>query len=171
LGSIVRTKLKPREDPKMPTKSEEPEVLKLLKADHNQVKKMFREFEERVEADRAQAREISQQILTELSLHAEMEEQIIYPLLKGEDEKLFYQAQEEHHVAKTLISELQELEVAEPSFQAKMLVLRENVEHHIKEEESEMFDKLRELSSRRLTQAAKTWEAQKSSAGEGKKSR
>jgi hypothetical protein len=46
-----------------------------------------------------------------------------------------------------------------------------NVEHHIKEEESEMFDKLRELSSRRLTQAAKTWEAQKSSAGEGKKSR
>jgi hemerythrin superfamily protein len=145
----------------MPTQSEEPEVLTLLKADHTQVKKLFREFEETLEADRAQAREMSQQILTELSLHAEMEEQIIYPLLKGADEKLFYQAQEEHQVAKTLISELKELEVAEPAFQAKMLVLRANVEHHIQEEEREIFDQLRELSRTKLTQAARAWKAQK----------
>ena len=144
----------------MATKAKEPEVLALLKADHTKVKKMFREFEETVETDTEQAHAISQQILTELRLHTEMEEQIIYPLLKGQDEKLFYEAQEEHHVAKTLMSELQDMETDEPSYQAKMLVLRENVEHHIKEEESEMFDKIRELSSTKLTQAAKAWKAQ-----------
>lgn len=145
----------------MATRSKEPEILALIKSDHTKVKKMFKEFEETVETDTQQASEICDQILAELSLHTEMEEQIIYPLLKGQDEKLFYEAQEEHHVAKTLMSELQEMEADDPSFQAKMTVLQENIAHHIKEEESEMFDKIRELSSTKLTRAAQDWKAQK----------
>jgi hemerythrin superfamily protein len=155
----------------MPTQANEPEVLRLIKEDHTKVKKLFRDFEKTVASDIQEAAAISQQILAELTLHTELEEQIIYPLLQEQDQAIFYEAQEEHHVAKVLIDELQQLEAEDPSWQAKMMVLRENVQQHIQEEESEMFDKLRELSSRRLTQAAKTWEAQKSSAGEGKKSR
>jgi hypothetical protein len=64
-------------------------------------------------------------------------------------------------VAKVLLSELEQMKPVDPSFQAKMLVLRTNVEHHIKEEESEIFDQLRELPSTKLTQAAKAWKAQK----------
>jgi hypothetical protein len=155
----------------MPTQANEPEVLRLIKEDHTKVKKLFRDFEKTVASNIQEAAVISQQILAELSLHTELEEQIIYPLLQEQYPELFYEAQEEHHVAKILMDELQQLEAEEPAWSAKMMVLRENVEQHIKEEESAMFDKLRELSSRRLTQAAKTWEAQKSSAEEAKKSR
>jgi hemerythrin superfamily protein len=149
----------------------QPEILAMIKEDHEKVKILFRDFEQTATSSSRQVGAISQQILDELSLHAELEEQIIYPLLQEQYPELFYQAQEEHHVAKVLISELEQMKPDDPSFQAKMLVLRTNVEHHIGEEESEIFDKVRQLASRRLTQAAETWEAQKAAAMRGRGAR
>lgn len=147
--------------------SVEPEVLNIIKEEHTKVKKLFREFEKAITSDTEEAAKLSQQIIDDLKLHTMLEESIIYPLLKEKDESIFYEAQEEHHVADVLITELEQLEIEAPSFKAKMMVLRENIEHHIKEEENEMFDKIREVSSRKLSEAAKLWQSQKASATEG----
>jgi hypothetical protein len=148
--------------------AKEPEILSLLEDDHDNVKDLFVQFEEELETGGKEAIQISHKILDELTIHAELEEQIIYPLLKDIDESLFYEAQEEHHVAKFLIGELKEMNGQEPSFEAKMMVLRETVEMHIEEEENEIFDELGDLPEAKLDQAAEMWKSQKASMMRGR---
>ena len=113
-------------------------VLTMLKADHKKVKALFAEYEE---ATPRKQQDIAQTTIQELEIHAELEEELIYPAIrKGtKDDKLMNEATEEHHLVHVLIAELKELEPSDETFKAKFTVLGELVKHHVKEEEGEMF--------------------------------
>ncbi len=115
-------------------------ALALLKKDHDSVKKLFDEFKE---ADRKSTKKkIVKQALQELRIHASIEEELFYPAVRkpvGSD--IMNEADEEHHVAKVLIAELDAMDGTEDHYDAKFTVLAENVRHHIKEEENEVFPK------------------------------
>lgn len=113
-----------------------------LKADHQKVKGLFDEFEKT--NDRATKRTIVSEALEELSLHATLEEELFYPAVReqiDDEDGLMNEADEEHHVAKILIAELEEMDGTESHYDAKFTVLAENVRHHIKEEEEDMLPK------------------------------
>ena len=115
----------------------------LLKADHDNVKKLFSRFEK---ANPDEKKEIASEALEELKVHAAVEEQLFYPALRQEmddEEGLMEEADEEHHVAKFLIAELEQMQGDEDHWEAKFKVLAENVRHHIKEEEGEIFPQAR----------------------------
>ena len=141
----------------------QPEILNLLKKDHDQVKKMFKQFEKDIEKSPQQAQGLGQEIISELELHTKLEERIVYPDLQKQDEDLYHEAEEEHHVADLLLKEVKELPPGDPSYKAKMMVLRENVEHHIEEEEGEMFKKIKKVDKTRLDRMASEWRTSKAS--------
>lgn len=124
------------------------DALKLLKTDHDRVKKMFNEFEEAHEAGNKLAMgELAGVIVTELELHTSLEEELVYPATKPEEdlEEITLEAYEEHNVAKTIIEEIKAMDPGDENFAAKVTVLQENVEHHIEEEEEQMFPKMRRI--------------------------
>jgi hemerythrin superfamily protein len=118
----------------MPSR-EKPDAIALLKADHRKVEELFAKFEKAREAERKKA--LVQQICTELSLHATIEEEIFYPACKGqiEDEDLLEEAYVEHDGAKVLIAELIDSSPESEFYDAKVTVLSELIKHHVKEEE------------------------------------
>jgi hemerythrin-like domain-containing protein len=130
----------------MPIKGTKKEnAISLLKADHQQVKDLFDKFEDT--KGLAAKRKIASQAIAELKVHAAIEEEIFYPALRqqiDDEEGLLEEADEEHHVAKFLIAELEQMEGDEDHWEAKFTVLAENVRHHIKEEEGELFPKAKE---------------------------
>jgi hypothetical protein len=134
-----------------------------MKKDHDEVKKMFKQFEKDVESSPVQASSLGQKILSELELHTKLEEAIVYPDLQKQDEDLYHEAEEEHHVADVLIKEVGAMSSTDPSYKAKMMVLRENVEHHIQEEEKEMFKKIKKVEKSRLDRMAEQWRSRKQS--------
>src|ERR1700737_3466359 len=119
-------------------------ALALLKKDHDTVKDLFDKFEKA--EGRPAKKKIVNQALEELKVHAAIEEELFYPAVRkpvGKD--IMNEADEEHHVAKVLIAELEGMDGREDHYDAKFTVLAENVRHHIKEEENEMFPKARSL--------------------------
>ena len=120
----------------MPSKSNR--ILAMLKADHKKVKELFSQYEK---ADSRRQRAIAQTVIHELTIHAELEEQLIYPAIRAEidEDALMNEALEEHHLVHILIEELLSLSPSEGVFKATFTVLGEVVKHHIKEEEGEMF--------------------------------
>lgn len=124
----------------MTTKTEQ-DAVELLKADHKKVKELFDDFDEAEETSEKQS--IAEEAMKELRVHAIVEEEIFYPAVRKalgkEEEDQMNEAEEEHRVAKTIIEELAREDAEEPHFAAKFTVLAENIRHHIKEEESEMF--------------------------------
>jgi hemerythrin superfamily protein len=115
--------------------------IEMLREDHRKVQDLFQLFEDA--DDPESMREIAAETIKELKIHAAIEEEIFYPALRkatGADD-LLDEAEEEHHVAKLLIAELEEMSVGDEHFEAKYKVLAESVRHHIREEESEMFSK------------------------------
>jgi len=135
----------------------------LLKEDHDRVKAMFDEFRDLAPEDRRGKQRLFRRIAAALEVHAEVEERIFYPAVRSihsEDaQEITLEAFEEHKIAKTLIGQIESLPKADPRKDAKMKVLMESVEHHIEEEEDEMFaeandlgdDKLDELGERLQT--------------------
>jgi hypothetical protein len=120
-------------------------ALQLIKQDHRTVKGLFRKFER---ATGAEQQKIGQEIIEELSIHATLEEQLLYPALRERDPRTddkVLEALEEHHLAKMTLAELDKMKVDDERYEAKMMVLRESVEHHIEEEESELLPKLERL--------------------------
>ena len=116
-------------------------VTDMLREDHKKVKGLFEEFEQ---ADDAKAKHrIVETALMELEVHAKLEEELIYPAIRTEidDDELMDEALEEHHVVHGLIGELKKMKPSDDRYDAKFTVLAENVKHHIKEEESDMFPK------------------------------
>lgn len=110
----------------------------LLKEDHERVKSLFDRFE--VTKGRATKVKIVREALLELKVHAALEEELFYPAVRAKvGKKIMNEADEEHHVAKLLIAELEQMDGTESHFDAKFTVLAENVRHHIKEEEDEML--------------------------------
>ena len=118
------------------------EAIALLKKDHAAVKALFEKFQ--AAGDDEQTRQsLFDQIDAELDVHAAIEEQIFYPAVQDvrseETKDMVLEALEEHKLVKTLLGEIAALTPADDEFDAKMKVLRENVEHHVEEEETEMF--------------------------------
>jgi hemerythrin-like domain-containing protein len=147
----------------MPSKSNNPEILQLIHQDHEEVQGLFEQFQKSVSAKNGEkkADAISKQICDDLKLHTELEEKIVYPSLKEQDAKIFYEAGEEHHVVDLLIAELQQLKVSAPEYAAKMTVMEESVKHHIQEEESQMFKLITQLPDDTLDKMAEEWKRQK----------
>lgn len=122
----------------------EKHAIAILKKDHDTVKGLFEEFE-KAETP-ARKGKIIDQALTELKIHAILEEEIFYPTVRarvGSD--IMNEADEEHHVAKVLIAELDTTGKENDHRDAKFTVLAESVRHHIREEENEMLPKAKEL--------------------------
>ena len=117
--------------------------VKLIKQDHRTVKSLFRSFER---ADRrAEKQKIAEEIIEELSVHATIEEQLVYPMLREAEGRLegpVLNALEEHHAAKLVLAELDKMKVDDERFDAKMHVVRQAVEAHIDEEESILLPRL-----------------------------
>jgi hypothetical protein len=114
----------------------------LLKDDHARVRALFDQFEQA--RGRAAKVKIVRAALAELKVHAAIEEELFYPAVrKPVGKELMNEADEEHHVAKLLVAELERMDGSESHFDAKFTVLAENVRHHIKEEEDEMLPKAR----------------------------
>lgn len=123
----------------------ETHAIAILKTDHDTVKALFDEFEKAEK--RGRKTKIIEQALTELKLHAVLEEEIFYPTVRahvGRD--IMNEADEEHHVAKLLIAELDTIGGENDHRDAKFTVLAESVRHHIREEETEMLPKAKELT-------------------------
>ncbi len=121
------------------------DAISILKRDHDTVKDLFDRFEKATQ--RAQKKKIVAQAIEELKIHAAIEEEIFYPAVRAElEHDLMTEADEEHHVAKVLIGELEKMTGKEEHYDAKFTVLSENIRHHIKEEEGEMLPKARKLS-------------------------
>jgi hypothetical protein len=122
----------------------QPDAIDLLKNDHDALKDLFDRFKKAV--DRRAKAKIASQALNALKVHAVLEEEIFYPAVRQRVGKnIMNEADEEHHVAKVLIAELEEMNGRGDHFDAKFTVLAENVRHHIKEEESEMLPKAQDL--------------------------
>lgn len=139
--------------PKAKTRTVETDPIALLKADHKKVRGLLGEFEDTSARATTRRDELLQTIERELKIHTTIEEEIFYPAFrdaaeKQDDKKLFYEAVEEHHVVDAVLAELREAEPASEQFAAKAKVLKDLVEHHAEEEETEMFPRARKLMSR-----------------------
>ena len=120
-------------------------ALEVLKQDHQKVRGLFREA--RHATDQAKRKELFNKIDTELEIHAHIEETVFYPVIDEHEEfkDMVAGALEEHQEAKTLLDELEELGADNHDFGSKLQLLIKAVEHHVEEEEGEMFPKIREL--------------------------
>ncbi len=123
-----------------------PDALTLLKADHVLVQDLFDRFERARTDDQKTA--LAEQICTELTIHAQIEEEIFYPAVRAaiDENDLMDEAEVEHAGAKDLIAQIMESKPGEDQFDAKVTVLGEYVKHHVKEEQSEMFPKVRKAN-------------------------
>jgi hemerythrin superfamily protein len=120
------------------------DVLKFLNRDHDQVKDVFERLEK---ADGKQAQQLWQQLRDMLTLHETMEETFLYPRLKQDKraKDLILESYQEHHVMDVLVGEISQFSPGDEQWQPKIKVLRENTEHHISEEEDELFPKVRKI--------------------------
>ncbi len=128
------------------------DAITLLKDDHRTVKHLFDQF--KATEDRKAKAILAKEAILELKIHTTVEEEIFYPAVRramqkalGKDETtdVMDEADEEHHVAKLLIAELETMKPSDSHWEAKFHVLSEGVLHHVKEEEGDMFPKARKL--------------------------
>ena len=122
-----------------------PDAIALLTEDHKRVQQMFKEFEALGDKATSSKQNLAGQICDELTIHTAIEEGIFYPAAREaiDDDDLMDEADVEHTAAKELIAQIQEMDADESHYDAKVKVLGEEVEHHIKEEQDEMFPKIR----------------------------
>jgi hemerythrin superfamily protein len=121
----------------------------LLKADHKKVAGIMEKLDSTTERGVKTREELFGQLKTELDVHARVEEKIFYPALKEakETHDITLEAFEEHRLIKQLLGELDKMDKSEEQWTARFTVLKENVEHHVEEEEGEMFPKARKVLS------------------------
>ena len=126
------------------------DALQLLKDDHDRVKKMLEEIDSTTERAEKTRTEGLAKLKQELSVHEVIEEEIFYPALRehAEAKEIVLEAFEEHDVVNAIMSEIERTPVDDETWGAKFTVMKENLEHHIEEEEGEMFDKAREIFDR-----------------------
>lgn len=120
----------------------------LLDADHKAVKALFKEYASLTESrsrSTAKKRQLADQICKELTVHATIEEEIFYPAVRKaiKDNALLNEATVEHASAKELIAQIKGMDPGDDMFDAKVTVLGEYIDHHVKEERTEMFTKAR----------------------------
>lgn len=124
-------------------------VYNVLKKDHEKVSQLFEQLMETSNQAVKTREKLFGQLKAELEVHTEAEESIFYPALKDPEEthEITLEAIEEHHVVDQLLGELDESPKDSDEWIAKLTVLKENVEHHVEEEEEEMFPKARKVLS------------------------
>lgn len=125
------------------------DAIELLKKDHEKVSGIFEKLESTTERAIKTREELFTQLKQELDIHTQIEEQIFYPAIKEAEETrdITLEAYEEHHVVKVLLAELDKLPKDDETWGAKLTVLKENVEHHVEEEEDEMFPSVKKVLS------------------------
>jgi len=137
-------------EPTMPTtRRATPDACSLLDTDHKNVKKLFTVYDDLAHSRSASApdkkRELAMQICMELQVHTQIEEEIFYPALREaiSETDLLDEAEVEHASAKELIAQIQDATEIDEKFDAKVKVLGEYIDHHVKEERNEIFVKAR----------------------------
>jgi hemerythrin superfamily protein len=132
----------------MPNTNKTQDAISLLTAQHREVKSMFDEFENMTDRAKVSKKKLADKICDALIMHTTIEEEILYPAVREateETEDMVDEAVVEHASAKDLIAQVQEMDPGDDLYDAKVKVLGELVEHHVEEEEQEMFPKMREL--------------------------
>ena len=126
------------------------DALRLLKDDHDKMRKLLDDLETTTQRGVRTREELFSKIKGELTIHEIIEEEIFYPALKDHPKAkdIVLEGYEEHHVVDTVMAELEDLPVDDESWGAKAKVMKENVEHHMEEEEGEMFQKARQVFDR-----------------------
>lgn len=136
-----------------------PNAITMLKSDHATVKRLLRELNETTDRAVKERERLVSELEREIKTHAQVEEEVFYPAFKAATEKtddvdMFYEAAEEHHIVDMILPALKSANPKSHEFEAKAKVLKDLIEHHIKEEENQMFaaarrvfdeDQLREL--------------------------
>jgi hypothetical protein len=112
-------------------------ILSTLTTDHDNVEALFKRFEATEADDLEELGHLRDQILEHLALHAEIEEQLLYPALREAAEDDVLESLEEHHAVKAMLAELERMVPSHERFRAKMTVVIENVRHHVEEEEGD----------------------------------
>jgi hypothetical protein len=128
----------------MPEKKN-PRAVELLKEDHREVESLFKKFESA--KSESEKEEIADQIDLELRVHSMIEEQILYPALREIESEIVAESFEEHGVVEELLDQLATMDLGEEQFDAKFKVMQENVEHHVEEEETQMFPKATKIEN------------------------
>ncbi len=124
-------------------------AIDLLKQQHREVEQLFSKFEGASEGAEKTRERLCQQIGDALAVHAEIEEKIFYPESKQENtEELLRESVEEHLAVKRILADIMQSELDDPQFEAKMKVAQELVEHHVQEEENELFPLIAESCSK-----------------------
>jgi len=126
------------------------DAIAMLKEDHDKVKKLLTELETTTERGVKTRAELFSTIKGELTVHEIIEEEIFYPELKAHPKArdIVLEGYQEHHVVDLLMGELEAMDVTDERWGAKAVVMKENIEHHIEEEEGEMFAKARQVFDR-----------------------
>ena len=124
------------------------DAIAALKADHRKVEELFSQLEKTSERGASKRTRLVAQIENEIKTHMRLEEEIFYPafreaVTKKDDRELYFEALEEHHGADMILKELKALDPSDERFRAKAKFLKEMIEHHVEEEEGEMFPKAR----------------------------
>jgi hemerythrin-like domain-containing protein len=129
------------------TQKTAPDALDLLREDHAKVKKAFKEFEKMEKEDVELLKEFVATVCEDLKAHTMIEEEIFYPAVRAkiDDDDLMNEALIEHQSAKDLIAQLESLQPGDPAYVPSFTVLGEYVNHHVTEEENEMFPEVKKL--------------------------
>lgn len=123
------------------------DALALLKKDHDQVKKLLKDLDDTTDRAIKTRQALFDRLKFSLTVHEQMEEAVLYPALKehAETKEIVLEAYEEHDVVDTILGELEQTPFDDETWHAKLTVMRENLLHHIQEEEDEMFGQVRRL--------------------------
>jgi hemerythrin superfamily protein len=139
------------EESDMPTVRKARDAIALLSADHKEVDALFKEYEKacKAGADDEQKGLLAAQICALLSVHAAIEEEIFYPVARTalKEQGLLDEAEVEHATAKDLIAQIEDADPGDELYDAKVKVLGEYIRHHVKEEEGELFPKMKKAKT------------------------
>lgn len=135
---------------RLPGTRSEPDAIQILETEHRRFEALLAQGEATTERAKKTRRELLATLASSLTEHELMEEKVLYPALESHPEArdIVLEGYEEHHVADLIVNEIQTVSEAEEQWGAKFKVLKESIEHHIKEEESKMFRIARGVLSR-----------------------
>jgi hypothetical protein len=140
------------------------DAMELLKHDHEQVKKLLEQIDSTTERGVKTREELFTRFKSEMTVHERIEEEIFYPRLteQAKTKEIALEGYEEHHVVDMVMAELDDVPFDDETWGAKFTVMKENIEHHVEEEEGEMFKLARQaLEKEELTELGERMEARK----------
>jgi hemerythrin-like domain-containing protein len=163
----TRTKKSKKKGGSRASRRDPNDAVSLLERDHEEVRELLGQLEGTTTRASAKRAELLERIALEVRVHAKIEEEIFYPAFRqagrsGEDEKLFYEAREEHGLVHTTLPQIESTDPATELFGARAKVLKDLIEHHAEEEEDELFPRAKELLGReRLVELGERLRARK----------